>query len=129
MEESTNQTVREMAKLAMFANRLSDVQLNNLKMYPFIFFEGVKSVKLDYNLDQTRNVDSVPNTENLEIDYKISHTKNVHSVIYDLQIANTEQTYLDKRVRALTNAVHDLLWKDIKVTILLNGQEIGDVNV
>lgn len=125
-DNSINQTVRDMAKLSMFSNRLSDVQINNLKMYPFIFFEGVQSVKLDYDLDQARHVGTSPNKETLEIEYSISNKILNHTISYNLKVGGTPQTYLSKRVQALTQAVHDLLWKDIEVKILLNGKKIKE---
>jgi hypothetical protein len=39
-----------MAQLSLLANRISEIQAKNLQYFPFVFFEKVSEVKIDYDL-------------------------------------------------------------------------------
>ena len=106
-----------MAQLTVFANRISEVQEKNLKMFPFVFFHGVKEVSIDYDLGHAV-------AENL----KEVHHKSF--VSYSLTLDDTiVDTNLDKRFLALESSVRQLFWNDIVVRILFNGNKVYESKV
>ena len=50
MSDSLKKHLKELAQLSMLANRISEIQEKNLKLFPFVFFEGLKEVTIDYDL-------------------------------------------------------------------------------
>lgn len=124
--------IRDMAKLSLISNKISDVQEKNLKMYPFVFFNGVKAVKIDYDLsnnqlvdtEETRNTkeDVEKGKEKLEIKFKFNQAQTNHlRVSYYLLIdSNTENDHADKRYKAIENSVRNLFWKETRVEVYIN---------
>lgn len=111
-------TLSEMAQLAMFSGRISEVQEQNMKVFPFVFFEGVTEVKIDYDLGYGINDDTK------EINHK-------SFIGYELQLdESANKLHLDKRFAALEFSVRELFWKDIAIKISFNGKEVyGSKNV
>ena len=102
----TKQQLREMAQLAILSGRISEVHEKNLKMYPFIFFEGVDTCTIDYDLSREG--------ESLK-----------HWIAYHLTLdmeAN-KGISMDKRFSAIEQAIRTLLWNDIEVQVHLNGKK------
>lgn len=116
------QTVREMAKLALYSNKINEIQEKNLKMYPFVFFDNIRSVSVDYDFTNRQTWDTEENQETLDIAYKpgkldISH----HRVTYRLTLGDgPENMDLDKRFLALQNSVRNLFWKEVRVQVYFN---------
>jgi hypothetical protein len=96
-----------MAQLSMLSNRISEIQEKNLKHYPFVFFNDVKSVKIEYNLSRWDNEQS----NGLE-----------RHVTYSLELDETNQAHLDKRFFCIEEATRVLFWSDLKVRVVINGK-------
>lgn len=115
----TDAKVKEMAKLVVYSNKISEFHEKNLKMFPFVFFNGVKSVLIDYNLERIDDV-SLDNLQNITINKPTS--KNY--VKFTLSIEENLNNLLPKRFAALEKAVRDIFWKNIKVEIVFNDRVV-----
>lgn len=114
-DSAIRERIKEMAQLAILANRISEVQEKNLKHYPFVFFNEVNSVTIDYNVGRT-----IPKYAPGEKEPKWDTW-----VSYNLELdesANT--THLDKRFFCLEEAVRVLFWKDLTVRVFFNGKKV-----
>lgn len=104
------QQLREMAKLSMLSNRISEIQEKNLKHYPFVFFNDVKSVKIDYNLSRFDNEES---------------ERTERHVTYHLELdESSNEKHLDKRLFCIEEATRVLFWNDLKVRVTFNGKQV-----
>lgn len=120
--ETAQEIAQEMARLTLLTNKLNDVQLQNIKMFPFVFFDGVNEVAIDYDLSNNTIIDTEEDTKNLEIDYKFSSETNHLRVTYHLTIDQAiQQTHMHTRFMALEGSIRNLLWKEIKVQVFING--------
>jgi hypothetical protein len=103
--------LKELAQLSLLANRISEIQEKNLKMFPFVFFEKVKEVKIDYDLGHG-------------IDEKSKEIQHKSSVTYYLTLdasANEGPDFnIAQRFLALETSIKELFWKDIKVQVYFN---------
>lgn len=122
-KSSTEEQVREMAKLSLLTNKLNPIQEKNLKMYPLVFFNGVKNAKIEFNLSNDQMVDSIEEKKDLEITYQFNKAQTEHlRVSYYLDIdENVDNSYIEKRYEAIEKSVRNLLWIDIKVKVYING--------
>lgn len=120
--------IRDMAKLSFVANRINEVQIKNLQTYPFIYFWGVKSVKIDYDLSSNNTVDVEDKPEQLTADYKISEQDLKHlRVSYYLEMVPTEQGHnhhMEERFAFLEKSVRALFWKEVQVEVYFNGTQV-----
>lgn len=104
------QQLKEMAQLTVLSNRVSELQEHNLKMFPLVFFDNVKSIKIEYDLERKK-------TANDETDLNNS------IVSYYMKIESPESlTNIDKRFEALQNSVRTLFWSDVTVEVYFNGK-------
>lgn len=114
-EEDIRKTIKEMAALAITSNRLSEIHEKNLKFYPFIFFNGIQNVKIEYDLSYKSNV---------ELDIKnnitIKSPNKKFYINYYLSIDDSSNDNLEKRFAALENAAKSLFWNDLFVSIFIN---------
>lgn len=109
-DSAIKQRLQEMAQLSLLANRLSEIQEKNLKSYPFVFFNDVKTVKIDFDLQRN------------DIDGK--HNPNRH-VSYHLELnEENNKTLVEKRFFAITEATRMLFWNDLKVRVFFNGKTV-----
>lgn len=108
MSDDLKSKLQGEAQLAIFAHRISEKQEKNMKMYPFVFFEGVTSVKIDYDLGHGVN----------EEKKEINH--NSHVTYYLALDESLNEKALDKRYAATEAAVRAIFWKDVKVKIYFN---------
>lgn len=103
--------LKELAQLSLLANKISETQIKNLQMFPFVFFEGVKEVRIDYDLghgsDKDKEVKHRP-----FMDYYLTMSKD------DLEI-NRINIGLERRSKALEFSVRELFWNDIKVKVFV----------
>ena len=114
-----------MAKLTMVSNRINDVQERNLKMYPFIFFDGVTSARIDYDFSVTPLVSAEEDKKNLDIQYNLRAETNNFKVIYYLDIdQNKGNNDLDKRFQALHASINTLFWNGILVEVYFNNNMV-----
>lgn len=122
----TKDILKKMAQLSISTNQINEIQQKNLKMFPFVFFNGVKSVTIDYDLTNHSKVLFDTNPKTMEIVYKFDKpiTENFR-VAYELEIDEKEDnSQLPKRFEALEKAVSTLLWSGIPVQVKFNGKQV-----
>jgi hypothetical protein len=99
--------VKDMAYLTMLSNRLNPIQEKNMKMYPHVFFDGVKSAVITYDLE-CRPDSSEPKRDTW--------------VKYEIAIdPKTKIDHREKRILALQQAIQTLFWSDVRVDVILSG--------
>lgn len=102
---NTESKVRELAKLSILSDRISEFHEENLQTYPFIFFNGVKEAKIDYNLKRGEK----------------------NYVSYDIALKDgSENPSLEKRLESLDKSIKNLFWKEVSVSVYLNGKKTFD---
>lgn len=120
-----------MAKLTLLTNKLNSIQEKNLKMYPLVFFNGIKSAKVDFDLssdqmavDTTETVDKKEDHTELNIKYEMNKVETRHlRVSYHLEIDElADNSSIEARYSAITQAVRNLLFKEIKVQVFINAK-------
>lgn len=110
MSESTvREQVKEMARLTMLSNRLNEIQEKNLKLYPYIFFEGVKNGAIVYDLECRPDASSEDRQMSTYVNYTIEVSP------------DTVITFLDQRIAALKVAVRTIFWSDLTVNVEVKG--------
>lgn len=100
---NTKATLTEMAQLTMLTGRISEVHFKNMQSFPFIFFNEVAEVELDYAIATNQEEES--------------------SVTYRLTLDLLANDQIDKRYKALENAIQTLFWKDVALSVQVNGQD------
>ncbi|HEY5235634.1 MAG TPA: hypothetical protein VIJ14_05610 [Rhabdochlamydiaceae bacterium] len=100
---SDQPSIQDLTKLVLFSGRISEVHVRNLKSFPWIFFNFVKECHLDYGFAKAKEEESF-----------------VH---YRLNIEG-DNDGLPKRYQALESAVRSLFWKEVKVKVSINDQEV-----
>lgn len=123
-KSTTEEQVREMAKLTLLTNKLNPIQEKNLKLYPLVFFNGIKSAKMDFDVSNEQMVESVENRKDLELTYQFNKADTRHlRVSYHLDIDEAADNHtIDARYSAITQAVQNLLFKEINVQVFINGK-------
>jgi hypothetical protein len=120
----TEEQIREMARLTLLTNRLNPIQEKNLKMYPLVFFNGVKEAKIDFDLSNDQMVETIETVDKLDpkIEYKFNQADTSHlRVSYHLEIEEGADNHtIDARYSAITQAVQNLLFKETKVQVFIN---------
>lgn len=101
-------SIQDLTKLTAFFGRISEVHIRNLKSFPFIFFNGVSEVKLEHDLSTVKGGIST-------ISYGLSLNKDISLISNNCP---------EKRYTALEDAVRSLFWKEVKVKISINGEEV-----
>lgn len=96
-------SIQDLTKMALFSGRLSEVHLENLRRFPFIFFNGLKQAKLEHDIHTTKEFPS--------------------TISYDLTIEG-ENDQLEKRYSALESAVRSIFWKEMVVKISIDNVEV-----
>lgn len=118
MSEDIQGTVRGMAALVLNSNRISEVHQKSMSNWPFIFFEGVSEVKIDYDLSHVSDVD-VDKKNNVTVKSPLRHC----FVSYYLTIDESKiDENLKVRFKALENSTRSLFWKDLPVKIYFNNR-------
>jgi hypothetical protein len=100
---SDQPSIQDLTKMVMFSGRISEVHMENLKRFPFIFFNGVTKVKLQHDISTVKNTPSV--------------------ISYDI-VLDGENNHPEKRYLALQDAVRSIFWKEMQVKISINGKEV-----
>lgn len=132
---SKEHEIRDMAKLSILENKLNDIQLKNLKMFPLVFFNGVSKAEIDYDFSISQPSvdfeiehekvldDKKPNKLNAK--YSFDRPTHQSMVEYRLVIDETQDNdYLENRFLALETAVHNLFWKEVRIVVLFNGKKV-----
>jgi hypothetical protein len=96
--------LKDLNKGVILTGRLSEVHVKNLQNYPFIFFEGVESVEISYNIITDPN-QSLPGVGSV-VRFKIKMDK------------EKNQSIMEKRLDALKNSVKHILWPSVSVIVV-----------
>lgn len=111
-----DEKVKELAKLAVISNRISEVHEKNMKTYPFIFFDGLRGVKIDYDLSSKGNIDE-SDTKKLVINAPVRGNFVKYYLTVDPQVQNPN---MDRRTATLESSIRSLFWKDVILYIYIN---------
>lgn len=95
----------DLTKLMVFFGRVPETHIKALKEYPWIFFNDLYVVKIDYAIETTDKTRAT-------------------TFSYDLTLLIEKNDHLDKRYKALESAVRTLFWKEVLIAIKINGQEV-----
>jgi hypothetical protein len=106
-QPTTQELLSEMARLTALSGRISDIQIKNLQTFPLIFFNGIKEIKIDYDLAPVKTMDDSPTFSNSRVSYYLALTED-----------NNEG--LDRRFFALEESVRTLFWKDVTLEVYFN---------
>ena len=129
---SKEQEIRDMAKLTILDNKLNDIQLKNLKMFPLVFFDGVISASINYDLSTEKpsvdyEIENKTDPDKLSIKYEFDRPTMNSFVEYHLVIDESKGNgSLPFRFENLVNAVRFLFWKEVKVTVFFNGTKVHE---
>jgi hypothetical protein len=110
--------IKDMAKLVVGSNRISEMHKKNLEMWPLIMFNGVQSVTIDYDLSYKHDVD-VDNKNNVTLKAPIRNSFVSYHLTMD---ENAENPSIDKRFKALEDAVRSIFWKDLSIEVHINNK-------
>ena len=129
-EAEIKETIKKMAQFSISTNKINEIQQKNLQMYPFVFFNGVKSAKIEYDLTNHSSVDYDTDPKTLDIKYKFNKPKTDNiKIVYRLEIdLNEPNDHLDKRFEALEKSIETLLWKNIPLEVLFNDKKVYPVD-
>ena len=97
--------LKEMAKLSVLSDRINEIQEENIVSYPFVFFDGVKCARVEYNLSKWNDGEESHVTYHLDVE----------------EGANSKET-LNARFLAIEKSTRTLFWADLKVCVILNGK-------
>lgn len=127
-ENEIKEVLKKMAQLSITTNQINGVQQANLKAFPLVFFNGVKSAKVEYDLTNNSgiNYDTDPKTLDITYNFGKPETRNF-KIKYSLEMESDAEELnflLDKRFEALENAISTLLWKGIPISVDFNGKNI-----
>lgn len=100
--------LKEMATLTLLSNQINEIQMKNMKMFPLVFFNGVKSVKIDYDLAHKKMSGDEPVSNNSIVSYFL-----------DLD-ETQDNSLLDKRFAHIEGAIRGLFWSDVIVEVYFN---------
>lgn len=123
----TPEKIKDMAKLVHLSGRISSFHEKNLKMYPYVFFDGVRGAEIEYDFSH-RPSDSgpkespkTPDEFYKEIGKAAMNMRSDSYVAYRLKIADgVVQPNSDKRYEALEKAVRSLFWNDVIIKVYIN---------
>ena len=96
-------SLKDVNSLGVFFGRLSEVHVKNMEAFPFIYFNDLKEAHIDYDIANKKGDTSL--------------------VTYDLKMGSVND-HLEKRYKALEEAVRALFWKEVKLGIKINGEEV-----
>lgn len=131
---SREHEIRDMAKLSILENKLNDIQLKNLRMFPLIFFNGVSEATINYDFSITKpsvdyEIKNAGNAEKMDIKYSFDRPNTKSMVEYNLTIDESQvNDYLENRFSAIEKAVRNLFWKEVKVIVLFNDKKVYESN-
>lgn len=122
--------LKDMAKLTVSTNTFTPVQEKNLKLFPLIFFNGVKSATVEFDLSTDSTVDVIEDKEKFDLKFEFVKPNTDHFKIkYNLEIDESQDNSpLDKRFEALEKAISTLLWGGIPLEVLFNNKSVYKSN-
>lgn len=118
LSDDVVQTVKKLATLVVNSNKITEMHEKNMKMYPLIYFDGVKSVQVDYDLSRRHDVDT-DDKNNMTIKNPLRNNFVAYYLIMNEDVKNEN---LDKRFQALEGSIRTLFWKDVSTEVYFNGK-------
>lgn len=98
----------DLTKLMLFFGRVPETHIETLQSYPYIYFNGLHEAKLDYSIETTD---------------KIKPTIFSYDLLLSPEALNTNN-HMELRYKALESSVRLLFWKEVKLQVKINGQEV-----
>lgn len=93
----------DLTKLMLFFGKIPETHVKSMEQYPFIFFNYVTKVEIEYNIATSKESNSL--------------------VSYSLTLSK-ENGNLPNRFNALEAAIRALFWKEVKIQVKINGEEV-----
>lgn len=127
---SKEHEIRDMARLAILENKLNDIQVKNLRMFPLIFFNGVSKALLDYDLSISKpsveyEITNKEDPDKIGIKYDFDKATTNSVVEYRLTIDESQDnSHLENRFLALEKSVRNLFWKEVRVIVFFNEKKV-----
>lgn len=113
-DNKVREEIKEMARLAMFTGRITEFHENNLKRYPFVFLNGVKSAQITYDLGY----------DIIKEDETEASIKRNNYVDYSLIVSESAQDHLAVRFKDFEDSVRALFWKEVNLVVRFNGKQV-----
>ena len=105
---NSQEKVRELAKLSILSDRISEFHKKNMEAFPQILFTGFKEAAIEYDLKRG----------------------NKNYVNYNISLEpGSENTLLEKRLETLDKCIKNLFWKEVSTSITLNGKKVFNSEV
>lgn len=99
----------DMRKITILTGEISSIHEQSLKKWPYIVFDNVENVEINYDLSKNKHQDSGANLVEFHLDV-LESTQNIE------EIDNFKE-----RCEALRGWVEDMFWSDIETRIYING--------
>lgn len=107
--------IKKMAALVVNSNKISEFHEKNMKMFPMVFFDAIKEVKIDYDLSVRHDVE-LDTKNNITVKAPLRN----NFVSYYLTLDESKNQNLDRRFSALEGSIKTLFWKDVIVEVYFN---------
>src|ERR1035437_671678 len=119
-DDNASQIVKDMAKLVLISGKITPMHEKNMKMYPLIYFDGVKEVKIEYDL--SHEADALVDKDN---NLTVNAPKRNNIVSYHLTMhENAFNHNMDKRFAPLEASIKTLFWKDLAIEVIIDGKPV-----
>lgn len=107
----------EMATLTALSNRISDKQAYNLKLYPYVYFDGLDEVRVQYDLSNKADVLEDAATDKLIISEPTKNLSVSYYLTFNQEAEHKENPNKEARFKALEKAVRNLFWNSVSVEV------------
>lgn len=102
---NSEEKVRELTKLGIVSDRVSEFHQKNLEAFPFIMLDGIEQAEIKYDLERGAK----------------NYVEYILKVKLGVQTASVE-----RRLESLDKAVKNLFWKEVSVIVKMNGDKVWD---
>lgn len=115
VEKNDLVNLEDLKKMVMLTGRLSDIHIKTLQSAPFIYFDDLGSVEIDYEI--TTDFSEEHRAKNSYVNFKLNFNDRYEP-----------DAHHQNRLLALVKTVQGLLWKEIRVEIKdQEGRDLNDV--
>jgi hypothetical protein len=97
----------DMRRITMLTGEISNVHEMSLKQWPYVLFEGVQHVSVSYDL-----------TKQTALENGANHMS------YTIYAPVVDEVQTKERSKILASWVRDMFWKEIDITVTVDGQII-----
>ena len=109
----TKEIIDDMRKITMLTGEISSVHVQNLKTWPFVVFDDIVSVEIDYDLTKANTLET---GEGVVIFNTMSKEMEKEDLL--------GQINFEKRCNMLASYVRNMFWKEIKIEVLFNSEQV-----